>query len=703
MRLGTRRSLALLLLTALATPPLHAQEGPSFPSQLDIVTVDVVVTDKQGNPVQGLTAADFTLREEGKPQTISSFEVATLPEFQPSTSPMRSRVSTNDPVPKDQKRPMIVIVFDDVNISAPSGSRARKAITDFLEKGLRPGDEVMIVPTAGGSWWTGRMPEDRDSLLAFVSRIEGKYRPDNGPDRIWDHEAMAIWLGRDPQILSFVARRWFENNLIPESYPTDRDAAAALDVSPGLAHIRAKAQTVYIAAQSRLRATLDMLTRLSEALTTMRGRKNLFLVSEGFIMDSSQGEFREALRAARQANTVVHFVDAGAVEGAAGKAGMAGGDAEFGRTTQEDDSTTLQALAIQSTQGARSVAVDTGGSFLPSTGNLGAAMTRVVEESRAYYLLGYTSSDGRHDGGYRKIQVAVSRPDVQVHARRGYYAPKDGERRKEDPDKLDPQVRHALDAPDGSGALPLRFTSYVFGPAPEGKQAVLLLAEADLSNAGLKAVGGTVSADLETFVVVHARDSGEVQHGEKQLSLSVPEARWDEVRRAGIPIRREFQLAPGAYQARLLVRDRKHGLLGTVRHEFEVPETKALRTSTPILTDAFAPGAAPSDPPRPVPVARRSFRPGSRLGYAYEVFGAAADPAQGGRRVSASYVVRKADGTAVSNGPSRPLTPTGLFQLSQVLIFGAPSEPGEYAVVLDVKDEAANASIQVVDPFLVAP
>jgi VWFA-related protein len=371
MPLRTSRSVLLGagLLTCLGLGLAQAQAPqPSpdvvFPADVEQVTVDVLVLDKQGKPVEGLKREDFTVKEDGRAQSISAFEAVSVPESAPT--PARTRVSTNT-IPRPAVERTFVIVWDDANITQYSTERARSAVSDFIRQGLRAGDEVMVAPTTGGAWWTGRLPQDRDSLLVYVGKLEGKYRPEQGAGRIWDHEAMAIWMGRDPQMLSFVARRWFENNIIPESFPTDDEVRGALDVSPGLALIRSKAGETYRAAVGRLRLTLDTVSRVAEALAPIRGRKNLLMVSEGFIMDSTQSEFREVVRAARRANAAVHYLDARGPAGAFGQSGMPGGGAEFGRDVEERDSTTLLALAALSVEGARSVALDTGGSIVPGT------------------------------------------------------------------------------------------------------------------------------------------------------------------------------------------------------------------------------------------------------------------------------------------------------------------------------------------------
>src|SRR5258707_15450966 len=109
--------------------------------------------------------------------------------------------------------------------------------------------------------------------------------------------------------------------------------------------IRAKAQEVYREADVRLRATLGTLARVSTAMAQLRGRKTLLLVSEGFIMDPSQTEFRELIQAARNSSAAVYFFDVRGPTGSVGQPGMAGGGAGSGRAGDLQEATTLLPLA----------------------------------------------------------------------------------------------------------------------------------------------------------------------------------------------------------------------------------------------------------------------------------------------------------------------------------------------------------------------
>jgi VWFA-related protein len=688
--------LALCAIDLAAQPP---QTPPAvFPSRVDLVTVDAVVVDRQGQPVEGLTERDFTVKENGEPQTISAFQAVAVSQSTASV-PTEQRVSTNIPVPTAATGRWFFIVFDDVNMSQFSTPRARDAIVQFIERTLRDGDHVMIAPASGRAWLTAVLPADRERLVKLINALEGDRRPDTTAGRIWDHEAMAIALGRDPQALAQVARRYYENNIIPEAYPTDPQARRDLDVSPGIALIRTKSQQVYKEALQRLHASLGTLDRMCAALTQARGRKTLLLFSEGFIMDPAQPEFRAVVQSARAANAAIYFVDVNGPEGMMGKPGMPGGSAESGAIVEERDATTTLAFAARESDGARSIALNTGGRVI-SGSNLGVGLARVATEARSYYLLGYTPTNRKRDGTFRKIEVVVNRPGVEVLARGGYYAASDKAPPRSSPDQLDANVRAALESPFGVPGIPLRLTSYVFGPKADGTLQTTLLAEADPAPLRLQSKDGQFTDVLDSYVLVHDAATGRVQRDERVIELSMPATVLEQTRRNGLPIRREFALPPGRYSATLVVRERATALIGSVRHEFVVPAADAFRASTPIITDAFEPTA--SGRPAPVAIARRTFHSGARVACAFDIFGAARNPADGLAHVTLAYRLLGPDGREVSAAARRPLNSNTQGQVGVVLALTLPaSAAGNHTLHVTVHDELANKSFDLEEPILV--
>jgi VWFA-related protein len=667
------------------------QQPPTFPARVDLVTVDVLVFDRDGNPVRDLRPENFTIQEDGARQKVAAFEAISLQES-PSTPARRVRVSTNDQQPDAAGR-WFFVVFDDVNITQFATPRARDTLKQFIERALRTGDHIMIASSSGGLSWTGELPQDREALVQFVQKLQGMRRMENTPDRIWDHEAMAITLRTDPQAQAQVARRYFENDIIVEAgaAPADPGLRREVDVSPGIALIQTKARQTYMEARGRIQVSLGALDRISAALASARGRKSLLFFSEGFIADTTLPDFRRLVQTARNANVAVHFVDVRSPEGSLGQPGLPGAGADTARAVEDRDATTALALASRDADGTRSVATDTGGSTITGTNLLGG-LTRVANEGRSYYLLGYSSTNSRRDGAFRKITVTVDRPGVTVRARGGYYAPSDKEP-KPSGEKLDPAVRAGLDSPLGVSGIPLRLASYVFGAGPDGKVQTLLLAEADPGPLQLRPRDGRYSGVLESYVLIGHRETGELERDERLVELNMPVEVFEQARRTGVPIRREFSLRPGRYFATLLLRDRASGIVGSVRHEFDVPWPNDLRITTPIVTDTLQ-SAAPGQPGRPVPIARRTFKAGSRLFCVFDVVGAARDDRADGPRVSLTYRLRRvADGAEVIAVPAGQLPP-GTVTIALTLPADAV---GDHELQLALRDDVTKRTVEDVE------
>jgi VWFA-related protein len=661
------------------------------------VTVDAVVLDRHGEPVEGLTAEEFQIEEDGRPQRIVSFEAVALPESVSAPGPAHGRVSTNAPPPGAQRRRTFVIVFDNVHMAPERIGVARAAVAEFAASALRPGDEVTIVPTSGGAWWTAEMPEGSGDLAAALDRLQALRPRNTSVDRISDWEAMRLYLQRDPRVMTEVARRYYEHRIILE--PPGGAERADLQVSPGLPLIQAKAAEVYQAALGRKRATLAVLDRVAASLAPVKGRKSIILVSEGFVHEPQLTEFRDLVRAARQANAAIYFLDARGLRGAPVTA-----DAEIAEGTDPRDLNSVLNENLVEAQGADSIAIDSGGFSIKSSNDLAAGLRRIANESRSYYLLGYPPARTPHDGKFHRIEVRVQRPGVEVRARRGYYAPQEGATLPREAGSLDPSLRQALDSPYLGEGIPLRMTSHVLGASAQGKANVLLVAEADPGSFRFERHGDRFNGVIESYVLVSARATGENVHREKLIEMSLPAEVKQQLERTWLPIIREFELSPGVYQARLLVRDRQDGRIGTVRHEFTVPPLEGLRTSTPILTDTLqAPPSGSQVPGRPVPVARRRFAVGRTLYYLFEVYGARRDGGAGPPRVSAGYEIRSGGGTLLAKQPTAPLAPGPRGDLAQVFVFSLQGvAPGEYEVVLRVQDEVAGKTLELRDPFTVA-
>ncbi len=683
---------------AQAPSPSPSPAPPAFATGAERVTVDAVVTDKKGNPITDLSPGDFTVLEDGKPQQVVNFEAIKIPETPVDKPAPRPRISVNRR-PEDRTGRTFVIVFDDIQMSRFQAHIAKKAVAEFLTTGTREGDRVMLVATGGGAWWSTRMAAGRDELITLLKRLDGRMMPDNSPDRVSDYEAMRIHAYNDTEVAGRVRRR-FESlgvALSPNPVGGGRGGTTGFDNSSD-PFVRGRASEVYFRAVTRNRLTLQVVVRLLDSLQGTKGRKSVILVSQGFIYDPNVSEFKDIVTASRRGNAAVYFLDTRGLEGLNSLF-----SAEFQSTTDPRD---LGAAILDQTlasEGSEAIASDTGGFTVKNTNDLGKGIQRIANETQMYYLLGYDPSNTTRDGRFRKIEVKVNRKGLNVRARRGYYAAFDGPAKdKGKKGGPDPVLQQALDSPFEMDGIPVRMAAYVLDEALLGKLNTLVVTEADVKDFGFQEDAGRLVDTLEFLLIVAHRETGEFFQYNQKVDMRLLPATRERLTQTWYPILRDFELAPGGYQAKIVIRAKNSGQVGTVIHEFDVPDPAVFRTSSVSLSDTLETQSEPSSIPRPAYIARRDFAPGSMVYAQFSVYGAEKEKTNGLPKVSAGWQIRSADGTVKQNVSPSVINPTSLGRLNRMVGTKLEGyEPGAYDFILNLKDEVSGQSFEVHEPFLV--
>ena len=707
---------------------------PTFASKVELVTVDAVVVDGKGRPVRGLKKEDFTLLEDGKTQALASFEAFDLgdaPEAVPGGSAAASPVATNQRPARAGARSFVLLV-DDMSLAPTRQEVIRSAITRFLEVGLGDGDELIFATTSGDAWWSARMPEGREDVAALAARVRGRSLLDSGRDVISDWEAFRInsaesatgaegeSSGASAQSQGPPTGALPPPTLAPGSNITQRVVTRYLQrglcdpmaISMCYQLVHGRAQQVDLARVNRTRDALAAVDRAVFALTGVRGRKSLILLTEGFLNDSNLGLVQEVAGRCREANLVVYSLD---VRGLI--PGLAGADEPFAPNTAE-----LALMQMEQTEfvaaGSVGLAEDTGGFAVRNTNDLAAGASRVADESRTYYLLGYAPPEGKGPRDWRKLTVEVKTPGLKVRARRGYTLrtsaeiataadaarrPKAGKDNKDkanqpaeakapDARRLPTDMARALATAHDADAIPLRAMPYAFDDRPAGAVRTLLAVEADMRS--LANLGGEEHPRMVLSLSISAthRDTGKTQRLDQRIEVDATTLKaWE----GWLALSREFDLPPGVAQARVVVRDEFLGRLGAVTVRFVVPTSGGLRVSTPILTDRLS-TPAKDKPAYPVLVAHRQFAAG-RLYCQFQVFGAGTGPNPG---VLASYELRHAGGDVVRQSPATPITPSPDGRLVRLLALGLENmAQGDYELVLRIEDKSTGQTREQVEPL----
>ncbi len=605
----------LCLLGGAAGAGQQKPQAPAFRSETELVTVDVVVVDKHGAPVADLKSGDFVVTEDGRPQRVQVFQSVTTPRQARAARPAERayRYSTNVGAQAHAGR-SFVLFFDDVHLSQEAGERAKKALEQFLNDEAEAGDLVSLVAPGRALRWHARLPGGRVELLKVLGALGGSYLPEISAERVSDYEAYRIHVMQDEQMGERVARR-FNNfrvagrdpvNLQKDEgpRPENRGSTAGL-LEP---FVQSRAGEAYVRATARNRATLGALKATIESMEAVRGRKSVVVMSPGFILDQELALFRQVEDAARRANIAMYFVD---VRGLVAQSVFS--SAQFGSPIDSRDVGAANADLMLEAEGAVSLAETSGGFAVQNSNDLQAGLRRIASESQVYYLLGYVPSNARVDGKFRRISVRVARPDVQVRARKGYYAggvpPEPG--RHADP--VNDALEVALDSPYDLAALPVRAASYVFGATKAGDISVLIAMEADLRSFDLRSAGSMASDLLDLRVLVTNPATGETKRHERTVEMRLPGGAPAGEASAWYPISEGFDLAPGSYQARVAVRDRNSGRVGTVTHDFEVPARRGMTLSSLVVSDTIEKAADGPGPPKAVLMVRRLLNAGATL------------------------------------------------------------------------------------------
>jgi hypothetical protein len=288
-----------------------------------------------------------------------------------------------------------------------------------------------------------------------------------------------------------------------------------------------------------------------------------------------------------------------------------------------------------------------------------------------------------------------------VRARKGYYAggvpSKSGDARP----KAD-ALETALQSPYDLAALPVRASAFVFGNVNVTASSVLLAVEADLRAFQLKENAGVLTDVLDLRLLVTDLAAGETTRYERTVEMNLQSQVPRLETSAWYPLSQPFELAPGRYQARLVVRDRNSGRLGSVTHDFDVPVRQGMTLSSLIVTDTVEmPAQGSEGPPRPVLIVRRLLTAGATLYYQYSVFDAGRT-SNGDTRVKAGHVVRRADGSIVKELKPTPLLSVsgGMSRFAGISLAGMPA--GEYELIVNVTDEVRGETVTVHEPFALA-
>jgi len=404
IRQATWPGLFILLAQAASGPGQDQPKPPVFAARAALVLVDFVVLDKSDRVVTGLTAKDFVVKEDGKVQRVASFASFATGEEPRDAGPEEVIVEPYpEATPPPQKAPEAVAVLfvDDGQMSPSEAVRLRPAIKRLIETlAERNGALVLLAPWSKVS--LAELVEGNRALFgAAVDKIIGRRTEDFSSFPVADAEAIAIARG-DPSMLARVTARFVALN-------------PGLDSNSAGALVSSRAVEVAQAARIRREDAYGVLLQSLDRLVRQPGRHSVVMVSSGFAFDSNElRRQQEVVTRSLLANAPIHFVDVRGLQGMGRFQGV-----EYGPALDRDAGETPFAFQDAS-EGAANLALDTGGLVIRNTNDISKGLTRLLDMTSTYYVLGYEPPEHKKPG-FRKIKVEVLTKGLRVIARRGYF------------------------------------------------------------------------------------------------------------------------------------------------------------------------------------------------------------------------------------------------------------------------------------------
>ena len=401
-----------------ATTP--APSVSTIQARSNLVVVDVVVTDKNRNPVHDLKAADFRLTEAGTAQTIKAFEEHSTANLKPADPfpKLPPGVYTNFEATPDNG-PLNVLLLDRLNTPLTSQSYVQNQLVSFV-KTMKPGTRVAIFGLNTHLIYLQGFTSDPKLLLAA---LEGK-KSLPGQSPLLGTPAP----GADGST---------SENLTHASEDAGLSSAFFSQMIANVQQFEAQSQSFQT--QLRARYTLEAMNDLARYLSGLPGRKNLIWFSGSFPLSilpnadlqnpfaavaDMQDQFRDATDLLTRSHVAVYPVDARGIQS---KPGMQAEDDDAARYTRSPaaiakDSTDFSQTQADEHSTMLQMAHDTGGEAFINTNGLTEAVTKAISAGANYYTIAYTPTDPNYDGRYRKIQLSLERQGLQLSYRRGYYA-----------------------------------------------------------------------------------------------------------------------------------------------------------------------------------------------------------------------------------------------------------------------------------------
>jgi VWFA-related protein len=544
-------------------------------AERNLVVVRVVVRDSKGRPVGTLGKEDFRLLDNGKPQAISHFTVEG-----PSAAPAKSTAAAPpsgagsedsaeaEPGPAAPRR-FLAMFFDDIHLQIGDMMRVQLAAAKYLATSVLPGDRIGVFTSSEKIQVD--FTDDREKISEAISKIIPRPIVEPHQDacpEILDSQAYLIIHQHDPFAIQIAEEEYY--HCYCEQYETSDARAAQLCAERAPAEAENSAVQMMSVYETNTQAVLRNLQQTFRRLSGFPGQRTLLLVSPGFLARGFEMELDQLVDRALHANIIVNALDAKGLY-----APVPGGDISKSpiftprhpELVGQKEQIRLDRIE-QISEPLRNMSADTGGVFFHKNNDLEEGFRRIGALPEVYYVLGFSPSNLKVDGRFHAIKVNVLRPGgLSVQSRRGYFAPSAAA----DPAaRAKQEIEEAVFSQDELRELPVDVHTQFF--RVDGSSAKLsVLTHVDLRLMRFRKQEGRNLNNLTMVTVLFDNNGQYVTSQQRTVEMRLCDATLTRFGQTGITLKAVFDVKPGTYLIREVVRDTEGAQLSGLNRTVEIP------------------------------------------------------------------------------------------------------------------------------------
>lgn len=539
------------------------ETGPTVKIRVNLVQVRVVVRDSNGRLVDNLRREDFVLYDQGKLQNISNFSVETLAsrrqraEAAAHTQQQEDKAEeSSGPQPVLPDR-FVALVVDDAHLTLEDASFLRVSAQRLFDD-MAPTDRVGIYSTSGqiAVEFTSDRAALREALLRIVPRPIFSGAGRDCPE-VTHYQADQIENKHNDQAFGVVLEETIQCAFDGDESKVNQARPMALGaVLQALSAGDNENEQAY-------RHLEDALRRLS----TMPGERVLLLASPGFLLSTQFLDEMGIIDRANHSNIVINVVDVRGLYAPDVMGDISQRSHDSYKTIGYKATYRIEAQQEQSFV-LRDFAYGTGGTLFHNSNDLEGGLKRAGAAPEISYVLAFSPQNQKMDGRYHTLKVGMAgKQKYEIQARRGYYAP----RKVNDPAEQErAEIQEAVFSQDEIQELPLDLQTQYFKSDASGAH-LSVVSRIEVKAVRFRKVDGRNFDSLTFATAIFDENGNFVTGGGKTLQMRLLDTTYEKLMRTGLTVKSSFDLKPGRYLVRQVVRDSEGAQMAARNGAINIP------------------------------------------------------------------------------------------------------------------------------------